>query len=50
MASQKQGQKDSRQYSVYNLPTSNMDIMRTRGEKYEICPHPMGQRQGDQVR
>ena len=24
--------------------------MRTRGEKYEIHPHPMGQRWGDQVR
>ena len=24
--------------------------MRTRGEKYEIHPHPMGQRQGDQVK
>ena len=50
MASQKWGQKDSGQYSVYNPPTSNLDIMRTRGEKYEICPHPTGHRWGDQVR
>ena len=42
MASQKWGQKDSGQYSVYNPPT--------RGEKYETCPHPMGQRWGDKVR
>ena len=44
MASWKWGQKDSGQYSVYNLP------MRTRGEKYETCPHLMGQRWGDKVR
>ena len=50
MASQKQGQKDSGQYSVYNPPTSNLDVMRTRGEKYEMCPHPMGQRWGDKIR
>ena len=50
MASQKWGQKDSGQYSVYNLPTSNLDLLRTRGEKYETCPHPMGQRWGDKVR
>ena len=24
--------------------------MRTRGENYETCPHPMGQRWGDKVR
>ena len=24
--------------------------MRTRGEKYETCPHPMGQRWGDKIR
>ena len=29
------GQKDSVKYSVYNPPTSNLDFMRTRGEKYE---------------
>ena len=28
-------------------PTSNLDFMRTRGEKYETCPHLMGQRWGD---
>ena len=50
MASQKWGQKDTGQCSVYNPPTSNLDIMRTRGEKYEIHPHAMGQRWGDQVR
>ena len=50
MALQNQGQKDSGQYSVYNLPTSNLDLLRTRGEKYEICLHPKGQRWGDKVR
>ena len=30
MALQKWGQKDSGQYSVYNLPTSNLDLLRTR--------------------
>ena len=35
MASQKWGQKDSGQYSVYNPPTSNLDLLRTRGDKYE---------------
>ena len=50
MALQKQGQKDSGQYSVYNLPTSNLDLLRTRGDKYETCPHPTGQRWGDKVR
>ena len=50
MASRKWGQKDSGQYSVYNPPPSNLDLMRTRGEKYETCPHPTGQRWGDKVR
>ena len=50
MASQKWGQKDSVQYSVYNPSTSNLDLMRTRGEKYETRPHPTGQRWGDKVR
>ena len=50
MASQKRGQKDSGQYSVYNPPTSNLDLLRTRGDKYETCPHPTGQRCGDKVR
>ena len=43
MASQKWGQKDSGQYSVYNPPTSNLDLLRTRGDKYETHPHPTGQ-------
>ena len=50
MASQNLGQKDSGHYSVYNPPTSNLDFMRTRGEKYETHPYPMGQRWGDKVR
>ena len=50
MASRKRGQKDSGQYSVYNPPTSNLDLLRTRGDKYETHPHPMGQRWGDKVR
>ena len=43
MALQKQGQKDSGQYSVYNPPMSNLDLLRTRGDKYETRPHPKGQ-------
>ena len=43
MASRKWGQKDSGQYSVYNPPTSNLDLLRTRGDKYETRPHPKGQ-------
>ena len=50
MASRKRGQKDSGQYSVYNPPTSNLNLLRTRGDKYETCPHPTGQRWGDKVR
>ena len=50
MASQKWGQMVSVQYSVYNPPTSNLDFMRTRGEKYETHPPPRGQRWGDKVR
>ena len=50
MALQKWGQKDSGQYSVYNPPTSNLDLLRTRGEKYETHQHPTGQRWGDKVR
>ena len=50
MALQKWGQKDSGQYSVYNPPTCNLDLLRTRGDKYETCPHPTGQRWGDKVR
>ena len=50
MASQKWGQKDSGQYSVYHPPTSNLDFMRTKGEKYETHPHLMGQRWEDKVR
>ena len=44
MALQKWGTKGIReQYSVYNPPTSNLDLLRTRGDKYETCPHPTGQ-------
>ena len=51
MASQKWGQKRiAGQYSVYNLPTGDLDLLRTRGEKYETCPLPVGQRLGDEVR
>ena len=50
MASQKWGQKDSGQYSVYNPPTSNLDLLRTRSKKYETSPHPTGQRWGNKVR
>ena len=50
MASKKWGQKDSGQYSVYNPPNSNLDIMRARGETFEMHPCSMGQRQGDKVR
>ena len=35
---------------MYNPPASNLDLLRTRGEKYETCPHPTGQRWGDKVR
>ena len=50
MALRKWGQKDSGQYSVYNPPTSNLDLLRTRGDKYETHPHPTGQRWGNKVR
>ena len=50
MALRKWGQKDSGQYSVYNPPTSNLDLLRTRGGKYETHPHPTGKRWGDKVR
>ena len=50
MALQKWGQKDSGQYSVYNSPTSNFDLLRTRGDKYETGLHPRGQRWGNKVR
>ena len=50
MASRKWGQKDSGQYSVYNPPTSNLDLLRTRGDKYETHPHSTGQQWGDKVR
>ena len=35
---------------MYNPPTSNLDLLRTRGDKYETHPHPKGQRWGDKVR
>ena len=47
MASQKWGQKDSGQYSVYNPPTSNLDLLRTRGEKYETCIHIQWDKDGE---
>ena len=50
MASQKQGQKGSGQYFIYNPPASNLDVMRTRGDKYDTHPHPTGQRWGDKIR
>ena len=43
MASRKWGQKNSGQYSVYNPPTSNLDLLRTRGDKCETHPHLTGQ-------
>ena len=47
MASQKWGQKDSGQYSVYNPPTSNLDLLRTIGEKYETHPHLTWDKDGE---
>ena len=35
---------------MYNPPTSNLDLLRTRGDQYESCPHPTGERWGDKVR
>ena len=35
---------------MYNLPTSNLDLLRIRSEKYKTHPHPTGQRWGDKVR
>ena len=35
---------------MYNPSTSNLDLLRTRGDKYETRPHPKGQRWGDKVR
>ena len=35
---------------MYNPPTSNLDLLRTRGDKYETRPHLTGQRWGDKVR
>ena len=43
MVWQKWRQKDSGQYSVYNPPMTNLDLLRTRGDKYETHPHPKGQ-------
>ena len=34
---------------MYNPPTINLDLLRTRGEKYEMHPVPMGQKWGDKV-
>ena len=35
---------------MYNPPTSNLDLLRTRGDKYETHPHPTEQRWGNKVR
>ena len=35
---------------MYNPPTSNLDLLRTRGDKYETRPHPTGQQWGNKVR
>ena len=35
---------------MYNPPTSNLDLLRTRGEKYETHPLPTEQRWGDKVK
>ena len=35
---------------MYNPSTSNLDLLRTGGEKYETHPHLTGQRWGDKVR
>ena len=50
MAARRRGQKESGQYSVYNPPTSNLDLLRTRREKYGTILHPSGQRWGDKVK
>ena len=50
MASQKKTQWDDAQYTVYNPPTSDLDVMRKRSERYETRLHPTGQRWGDKVK
>ena len=35
---------------MYNPPTSNLDLLRNKSEKFETHPHPMGQRWGNKVR
>ena len=35
MASQKKIQWDDVQYTIYNPPSSNLDLLQTRNEKYE---------------
>ena len=35
---------------MYNLPTSNLDLLRTRDDKYDTHLHPTGQRWGNKVR
>ena len=47
MALRKWGQKDSGQYSVYNLPTSNLDLLRTRADKYEKHVHMQWDKGGE---
>ena len=50
MASQKKIQWDDVQYTIYNPPSSNLDLLQTRNEKYETRLHPTGQRWGDKVK
>ena len=50
MASQKKTQWDDVQYTVYNPPTSDLDVMQKRSERYETILHPTGQRWGDKVK
>ena len=50
MASQKKIQQDDVQYTIYNPPASNLDLLWTRNEKYETRLHPTGQSWGDKVK
>ena len=49
MASQMKGQWDDVQYTVYNLPTSDLDVMQQE-VKCITRLHPTGQRWGDKVK
>ena len=50
MASWKKIQWEDVQYTIYNPPSSNLDLLQTRNEKYETRLHPIGQRWGDKVK